>query len=227
MSNTLYIGNKNYSSWSLRPWLVLKWGAIPFVEKEIRLDQPGYGAGGIAEVLEVSPTGRVPALHAGTLVVWDSLAIAEWAAEENPDVHLWPSDRSHRATARSVCAEMHAGFVDVRNDLPMNIHRRCEPQDWRPQTRANIARLDAMWSGLRRQHAGSGPGLFGRRGIADAIYAPVATRMRTYGIKLSAESQAWCDWVLADEHFRRWEAASLPNSWDRSGYSVIDTMYSR
>jgi glutathione S-transferase len=225
--NILYIGNKNYSSWSLRPWLVLKWGSIPFQEKEIRLDQAGYGAGGIAEILKISPTGKVPALHAGTLVIWDSLAIAEWAAEENPAAGLWPANRAQRATARAACAEMHSGFADLRNDLPMNIHRRCEPQDWRPSTRANLQRLDALWSELRRRHAGAGPWLFGNRCIADAFYAPVAARMRTYGVKLSVESQAWCDTVLADADFRHWEAASLPDSWDRSGYSVIDNVYNR
>jgi glutathione S-transferase len=223
----LYIGNRNYSSWSLRPWLILKWGGTPFVEHEIRLDQPGYGAGGIAEVLEISPTGRVPCLHADELVIWDSLAIAEWAAEERPDAGLWPRDRAQRATARSAVAEMHSGFPDVRRQLSMNIRRRCEPQDWEPATKAQLARLDQLWTELRVANKSGGPWLFGQRGIADAFYAPVATRMRTYGVVLSATAQAWCDTVFADAAFREWEAAAVGNSWDRPGYPTIDKLYSR
>jgi glutathione S-transferase len=227
VSNTLYIGNRNYSSWSLRPWLVLQWGGIPFVERDIRLDQPGYGAGGIAEVLKFSPTGRVPCLHAGNLVIWDSLAIAEWAAEEKPQAGLWPSDRARRATARSVVAEMHSGFPDVRRQLTMNIRRRCPAQDWEPATRAQLARLDQIWIELRTANKSDGPWLFGRRSIADAFYAPVATRMRTYGVPLSPDAQAWCDTVFADTAFREWEAAARPDSWDKPGFPVIDKLYSR
>ncbi len=227
MANTLYIGNRNYSSWSLRPWLVLKWGGIPFVEREIRLDQPGYGVGAIAEVLAVSPNGRVPCLHAGELVIWDSLAIAEWAAEERPDAGLWPRDRAQRALARAVVAEMHSGFADVRRELTMNIRRRCAPQDWQPATRAQLARLDQIWSGLREANKTAGPWLFGERGIADAFYAPVATRMRTYGVALAKSSQEWCETVFADAAFQQWETASQPDSWDQPGYPVIDKLYSR
>jgi len=227
MSNTLYMGNRNYSSWSLRPWLVLRWAGIPFVEREIRLDQPGYGGGGIADILKISPTGRVPCLHAGNIVIWDSLAIAEWAAEEKPDAQLWPADRAQRAKARSVVAEMHSGFSDVRRQLTMNIRRRCPPQDWEPATRAQLARIDQIWAGLCTANKSAGPWLFGRRGIADAFYAPVATRMRTYGVQLSPAAQAWCDTVFADAAFREWEAAAQPDSWDKPGYPVIDKLYSR
>ncbi len=208
MSNTLYIGTRNYSSWSLRPWLVLKWAGIPFAEREIRLDQPGYGAGGIAVVLQISPTGRVPCLHAGDVVIWDSLAIAEWAAEEKPEAGLWPCDRAQRAKARSVVAEMHSGFADVRRELTMNLRRRRPPQDWSPATRAQLTRLDHIWSELRHANKGAGPWLFGQRCIADAFYAPVATRMRSYGVPLSPAAQAWCDTVLADAAFLEWEAAA-------------------
>lgn len=225
MATILYIGNKNYSSWSLRPWLILKWAKIPFEERLIRLDQPGYGEQRIQEVVGVSPSGRVPCLHADDLVVWDSLSIAEWAAETYPAAALWPADKKRRAEARSVAAEMHSGFANVRRDLSMNIHRRIATPDLPAETRAELDRLDAMWKNLRERYGADGPWLFGARTIADAFYAPVATRMRTYGVALSPASQTWCDAVFADPDFRAWEAASIPNSWDASGYSVIDRKY--
>jgi glutathione S-transferase len=225
MTTVLYIGNKNYSSWSLRPWLVLRWANIPFEERLIRLDQPGYGEQKIVDVLGVSPTGRVPCLHADGLVVWDSLAIAEWAAEMRPDAKLWPADPKMRAEARAVSAEMHSGFANVRRDLSMNIHRRIAMPTLPPETLAEIARLDGLWKALRARHQTGGPWLFGARTIADAFYAPVATRMRTYGVPLSPASQDWCAAVFADADFRDWEAASIPDSWDVSGYSVIDGKY--
>lgn len=223
MTNTLYIGNKNYSSWSLRPWLVLRWAKIPFEEHEIRLDQPGYGRHAIEEVLRVSPNGRVPALHADGLIIWDSLAIAEWAAEQRPS--LWPDNPRLRAEARAVSAEMHSGFECVRRDLSMNIRRRCTVPALPAETSAELARIEAIWTGLRARHAAAGPWLFGARTIADAFYAPVATRMRTYGIKLAAPAQTYCDNVLADPDFRAWEAQCLPNSWDAPGFPVIDKLY--
>lgn len=223
--NILYIGNKNYSSWSLRPWLVLKWAGIAFEEREIQLAQPGYNKQAIAEVLRVSPNGRVPALHTGALVIWDSLAIAEWAAEEKPDAQLWPAERTARAEARAVVAEMHSGFANVRRDLSMNIRRRVAMPPLPDETLVEIARIDAIWSGLRLRHAPTGPWLFGKRTIADAFYAPVVTRMRTYGVKLSREAQQYCETLLADSHFAAWEDACIPNSWDHHGYSKIDGMY--
>lgn len=225
MANILYVGNKNYSSWSLRPWLVLKWAKIPFEEKLIRLDQPGYGAQAIEDVLRIAPSGRVPCLHADDLVIWDSLAIAEWAAETYPAARLWPADKRERSEARSVTAEMHSGFSAVRKDLPMNIHGRIPPQDWKAETRAELDRLNAVWTNLRTRFAAQGPWLFGARTIADAFYAPVACRMRTYGVALSAPAQAWCDAVHADPDFGAWEMASEPNSWDSAGFSVIDQIY--
>lgn len=225
MTNILYVGNKNYSSWSLRPWLCLRWAKVPFEERELRLDQAGYGCQKIADVLLHSPNGRVPSLHADGLVIWDSLAIAEWAAEEAPRALLWPSDRAARARARSATAEMHSGFSNVRNDLPMNILRRCPPRNWRDETRAEIARIDAILTELRTQRGAKGPWLFGARTIADAFYAPVATRMRTYGVELSATAQSFCDAVYADADFRAWEAGCVADSWDVSGFSVIDKLY--
>lgn len=225
MKNRLYIGNKSYSSWSLRPWLCLRWAGIPFEEVELRLDRPGYGEHAIVEVLAVSPNGRVPCLHTDGLVIWDSLAIAEWAAEERPDAGLWPADRALRAQARSATAEMHSGFAEIRSDLPMNIPRRCRIDTLRRETQAEIASVDRLWSGLRERHGDKGPWLFGQRSIADAFYAPLATRMRTYDIALSPAAQSWCDTILADADFREWEADCQPNSWDSAGYPVIDALY--
>lgn len=225
MGNVLFIGNKNYSSWSLRPWLVLRWAGVAFEEREIRLDQPGYGKHAIEEVLAVSPNGRVPALHAGRDVIWDSLAIAEWAAEEAPNAHLWPRDRRLRSRARAVVAEMHSGFENVRRDLSMNIRRRCPAQAWPPETRADLARIEAIWGSLRATHAEAGPWLFGARTIADAFYAPVATRMRTYSVSLSPSAQSYCDAIFADPDFQAWERDCIPNSWDASGFSIIDRLY--
>lgn len=226
MSNVLYIGYKNYSSWSLRPWLCLRWAGIPFEERILRLDQPGYGMQQIAEVKAVSPNGTVPALETGGTTIWDSLAIAEWAAEHAGPGELWPIDPALRAQARSAACEMHSGFSAVRRDLSMNIHRRLEKQpDWPDDTRANLARIEELWTTLRERNAALGPHLFGRRSIADAFFTPIATRLRTYSVAMSETATAYRDTLLADPDFMAWEADAIPNSWDASGYSVIDGLY--
>lgn len=223
MDTTLFIGNKNYSSWSLRPWLVLNWADIPFKEKHIALAQPGYGKGEIAEVLAVAPHGQLPALHVGGLVIWDSLAIAEWAAEQVTS--LWPAEAATRAMARSVTCEMHSGFAGLRRDLGMNIRRRCASQEWAEDTARGIARVHAIWTECRGKYAAQGPWLFGKRTIADAFYAPVATRMRTYSVPMTEICQGYVDTVLNDAAFLAWESDCVPNSWDKLGYSVIDGLY--
>ncbi len=226
MSNVLFIGYKNYSSWSLRPWLALHWAGIPFEEREVRLDQPGYGLQQIADVKAVAPNGTVPALHADGLVIWDSLAIAEWAAEQAGPGVLWPEDPALRAQARAAACEMHAGFGAVRRDLSMNIHRRMQrAPDWPDDTRRQLARIDELWSSLREKHAHLGPWLFGTRSIADAFFTPVATRLRTYAVGASDAATAYRDTLLADPDFLAWEAESVGDSWDASGYSVIDGLY--
>lgn len=226
MTITLSIGNKNYSSWSLRPWLCLRWARIPFVEHLIRLDQPGYGQQKISAILAVAPNGRVPALDVDGLQIWDSLAIAEWAHEQAPQAGLWPTDPAMRAVARAVTAEMHSGFAGMRRDLSMNIRRRCHVPAWPADTQADIDRVLAIWDVLRERHAAQGPWLFGERSIADAFYAPVVTRFRSYGVALPTPLQSYSAQLLADADFRDWENASIPNSWDVSGYSVIDGLYS-
>lgn len=224
MDLTLYIGNRNYSSWSLRPWLCLRWARLPFTEVEIDLAQPGYGLQGIAEILAVAPNGRVPALAVDGLVIWDSLAIAEWVAEQVPAA-AWPRDAAKRAIARSVTAEMHSGFAAVRRDLSMNIRRRSVVQSWPEDTARDIARLDQLLSGLRRDHAAEGDWLFGERSIADAFYAPVATRFRSYGVGVSNGTRAWCETLFADPDFRDWEDRCVADSLDRPGYPVIDDLH--
>ncbi len=209
----LFIGNKNYSSWSMRPWLALKWAGIAFDERLIPLGGVGYGKSQIPEVLAVSPSGKVPALQVDGHTVWDSLAICEWAAEQNPA--LWPQDPAVRAVARSAAAEMHSGFAALRRDFSMNLRRKGEPRKTATSAdaQADIARIDELWSQMRTQFGGGGGYLFGDRCIADAIYAPVATRFRTYGLALSPAAQAYADALLADPAFQEWEAAAAAEPW--------------
>jgi glutathione S-transferase len=213
MTLTLYIGNKNYSSWSMRPWLALTWGGIAFAERVIPLGGPGYGKSKIAEILAVSPSGRVPALHVSdNLVIYDSLAICEWAYERAPG--LWPSDPDTRALARSAAAEMHASFAALRRDLWMNIRRQLDSAPALPEdTQADLARLYELWGALRARFGGGGPWLCGARSIADAMFAPVATRLRTYAIAMPAPIQAYCATLFADDAFRAWETAAHAETW--------------
>lgn len=206
----LFIGNKNYSSWSLRPWLALKWGGVAFEERIIPLGGEGYGRSQIKAVREVSPSGRVPALHVDGAVIYESLAIAEWAAETAPS--LWPRDGLARALARSVAAEMHAGFAALRRDMPMNIRRRVSPQpSWSADTRTDLEQLLRIWGG--RLEASGGPFLFGARSIADAMFAPVATRLRTYSVDAPAFAKTYCDAILADSAFQEWERGAISETW--------------
>ncbi len=211
-SPILYLGNKNYSSWSMRPWLALKWGGLAFEERVIPLGGEGYGKSKISEVLAVSPSGRVPALHVDGVVVHDSLAICEWAAERAPS--LWPAETGARALARSAAAEMHSGFVGLRNDLSMNVRRRMtRAPAISDAARADLDRFFNLWSGLRSAYALGGPFLFGARSIADAMYAPVATRLRTYAISLPLEAQTYCDAIFADAAFKQWEEGAIKEPW--------------
>ncbi len=204
---TLYVGNKNYSSWSLRPWLALRWSGLAFEEKLIPLG-PRDGTRNAA-MAQISPTAQVPALRlADGQRLWDSLAICEWLAEERPQAQLWPADRGQRALARCAAAEMHAGFGALRRDLPMNIRRRAPPRSLSPETAAQIARVAALWA--QCQASGGGPYLFGARPtIADAFYAPVATRLRTYAIELPSAASDYVTTILQDPAFRAWELAAI------------------
>jgi glutathione S-transferase len=203
----LHIGNKNYSSWSMRPWLALKWGGVPFEENLIRLGGEGYGRSEIKEVRAVSPSGRVPALHVENTVIYESLAICEWAAEQAPS--LWPSDSLERAEARAASNEMHGGFFALRAAMSCNIRRRVERQpEWNSATRADLERLFELWGGLRARYGDRGQFLFGERTIADAMFAPVCTRLRTYAVETPEVAQAYCATIFADPAFNEWEQAA-------------------
>lgn len=187
----IVIGNKRYSSWSMRPWVVLQATGVPFVERVIPLDQPDTAT----RIAAVSEAGRVPVLIDGALTVWDSLAICEYLAEKFPDAALWPTDPAARAIARSACAEMHSGFQALRSELSCRIYPPSMPNPHREPgdaSRADIARIVALWSELRRRFGQGGPFLFGRFSIADAFFSPVAIgRFRAYGVTLPPEAEAY------------------------------------
>ena len=202
---TIYLGNKNYSSWSLRPWLVLKRITVTFDEVVIPLYQPTSRE----TVLKYSPSGRVPALRHGDVTVWESLAICEYLAESFPTFDLWPKDAAARALARSVSAEMHAGFRALREHLPMNIRSSFPGRGVTPEVQADINRIMAIWRDCRtRLGKDGGDFLFGEFTIADAMYAPVVTRFRTYRIELEREADAYCDAVMALPAMQEWLAAA-------------------
>lgn len=177
---TLVIGDKNYSSWSMRPWLALKSCSIPFEEERIRLRQSDSKA----EIFRHSPSGKVPALKTDIGIICDSLAIVEYLAEQHPDAALWPEDREARAVARSISAEMHSGFQTLRNDMPMNLLSSLPLPEMREVLENNIRRVIAIWQDTRERYGKDGPFLLGAFTNADAMYAPVATRFRTYGVSL-------------------------------------------
>jgi glutathione S-transferase len=178
----LIIGNKATSSWSLRPWLLMKVFSIPFTETRIKLRQPGTAA----EILRHSPSGKVPALAAGDLTIWDTLAIIEYLAEQRANLPIWPQAPGARAVARSVAAEMHSGFAALRQECPMEFLQILPFPEASETTRADIARIVASWGDCRRRFGGSGPFLFGDFSAADAMYAPVVSRFTTYQVDLPA-----------------------------------------
>ena len=200
----LTIGNKNLSSWSLRPWLLLRQASIPFEEHVMLFETPGFRSA----ILDVSPTGRVPVLRHGDVTVWDSLAIAEYVAEIFPEAKLWPDDRAARARARAVSAEMHAGFANVRTHLSMDVTARVPRSVPSTETEADIRRITAIWTDCRTRAGASAaePFLFGRFSVADAMFAPVAFRFRTYGVPLDGLAREYCETLLALPAMRAWEA---------------------
>ena len=197
----IVVGNKKYSSWSLRPWLVLKHAGVPFEETVVALDMPDTDA----NIRKYSPSGRVPALIDGELTVWDSLSICEYLNEKFPEKRLWPQDRARRAIARSLCAEMHSGFANLRNDCSMKIVQQYPYKALRPETQAEVDRIAAIWEDCLKQSGG--PFLFGKEPcIADAFYAPVVSRLRTYSIPVSGAAKAYCDTVWAWPPLQAWVA---------------------
>ena len=201
-SLTLVIGNKNYSSWSLRPWLLLRQAGIPF--EEVRI--PLYAPGSTETLATWSPSGKVPALHDGDLRVWDSLAICEYLNERFPDKQLWPADAAARAMARSVSAEMHAGFDALRQNMSMNIRARYPGKGRTPECLADIERILAIWTDCRARFGAGGDFLFGRFSIADAMYAPVVLRFQTYGVALTGAAKDYAEAVLALPALKEWVA---------------------
>ena len=203
----LYIGNKNYSSWSMRPWVLLRQAGIAFEEVRARFDSFEADSEFKRTIGPVSPTGKVPALVDGDLVVWDTLSIAEYLAESYPEKHLWPQDKAARAHARSVCAEMHSGFTALRGACPMNIEAHLPDTGaliWRDQSavRADVQRLVDMWSGLLAQYGG--PMLLGEFSIADAYFAPVCMRLHTYALPVPAPIKAYVDRVRELPGVKAW-----------------------
>jgi len=212
----LVIANKNYSSWSMRPWVLMRQSGIPFEEVMLPFDDFEPASAFKQGVRALSPAGKVPILVDGSLAVWDSLAIAETLAERFPDKHLWPADPAARARARSICAEMHAGFTGLRTHCPMNIEASLPEIGalvWRdkPAVRTDVARIQAMWEELLAQHGG--PMLFGDFSIADAYYAPVCMRLRTYALPVSPTVQAYIDRVTALPSVADWIAGALAEQW--------------
>jgi glutathione S-transferase len=211
MSLKLIIGNKNYSSWSMRPWIAMKVANIPFDETVISLDAVNFKH----FIGSVSGTGKVPILIDGDVNIWESLAILEYLAEKFPKAGLWPADRSARALARSVSNEMHAGFVALRRHLPMNMWRPVIKRELPAEAAANVRRIEAMWSECRERYGkkNGGPFLFGGFGAADAMYAPVVSRLHTYGIQVTTTTKTYMDAVMQLPAWREWHAAALKETW--------------
>jgi glutathione S-transferase len=204
---TLVIGNKNYSSWSLRPWMLLRRLGVEFREILLRLDTPTSKD----EMEKYGPSGRVPVLLDGELCVWDSLAICEYVAELAGGG--WPRDSAARAVARSVCAEMHSGFVNLRTEWPMNARARNRRTIATLGLEADIDRVDEIWNDCRRRFGAAGPWLFGEYSIADAMYAPVVLRLNTYGAPISETARWYMAAALEDGVLQSWLAAAKAEPW--------------
>jgi glutathione S-transferase len=206
MALKLVIGNKNYSSWSMRPWLALRACGIAFDEVFIPLYT---GEADKNRILAFTPSGKVPALVDGDVTIWDSLAIIEYVAERFPQARLWPEDRAARAHARSISAEMHSGFMALRNECGMNLHRPVGAIALSADARANIARIQQIWIECRERYGKSGPFLFGSFSGADAMFAPVVHRFRTYAIEVAPAARDYMAAMMALPAFQEWTRAAL------------------
>jgi glutathione S-transferase len=209
VSLSLVIGNKNYSSWSMRPWMALKIGNIPFQERVLHLDDPAFKS----ELANLTPAGKVPVLVDGERHIWESLAIVEYLAEKFPDAKLWPADAGARAHARAICAEMHAGFSPLRRHCAMNMRRPRQRRELTPEVERDVARIDQMWSDCRARFGRGGSFLFGAPSAADAMYAPVVSRFHTYDIEVGKDARAYMQAVMALPAWAEWEKAAREEEW--------------
>lgn len=217
MTLKLVIANKLYSSWSLRPWMVLRAFAIPFEEQVIPLRRPETKA----EILKVSPSGKVPVLIDGETHVWESLAIIEYLAESFPDRAIWPREKAARAHARAISNEMHGGFLPLRQALPMNLGKRFKRPVLSEDAEANVRRIEEIWRTTRARYClGKGQFLFTAFSAADAMFAPVVTRLDTYQIAVAPETRAYMDAVLAHPAFVDWRNAALAEPWEVADYEA-------
>ncbi|SIQ25710.1 glutathione S-transferase family protein [Bosea sp. TND4EK4] len=207
----LLIGNKCYSSWSLRAWLLLRARGIAFEEQLVLLDAPGFKDA----VFAAAPGsgGTVPTLVDGEIAAWETLAIAEYLHDRFPDAGIWPSDMAARAHARAISSEMHAGFSSLRNACPMNLGKRYAARDRGPGVARDVERITSLWRQARERFGGAGPFLYGAFSAADAMFAPVVTRLDTYAIAVDATSQAYIDAVLALPAYRDWLDGALAEPW--------------
>ena len=211
----LIIGNKLYSSWSLRPWILLKAIGAQFKETVIPLSQPDTKK----NILEHSPTGKVPLLIDGNVRIWESLAIMEYVAEKHPNAQVWPKDNAARAHARATSSEMHAGFQALRQACPMNLGHKFKPKATHgADADANVARVLALWAEARKHFGKGGPFLYGTFSAADAMYAPVVTRLDTYQWKVTPEARLYMDAVLRHPAFVAWRLAALQEPWHLADY---------
>lgn len=208
-NNKLILGNKTYSSWSLRGWLLARLAGLDFDEEVIPLRLPDTRA----RILSYSPAGKVPILFDGDEPIWDSLAIAETLAERFPDKDLWPRDPAARRLARCITAEMHAGFPALRGALPMDLSKHYPGHALSAEVQADIDRIQALWQDCRRRFGNGGDFLFGAPGIADAFYAPVVTRFRTYDVKLDPIAAAFCEAITAWPLMQEWAAEAAEEPW--------------
>jgi glutathione S-transferase len=209
MALTLIIGNKNYSSWSMRPWIAMKTAGIAFDEMVISLNAGDFKA----RLLKVSGTGKVPTLIDGDIKVWESLAILEYLADRFPDKNLWPSDPAARAHARAIASEMHVGFVPLRRAAPLNMWRPVKKLELSAEVQANVTRINAMWGNCRARFGRNGPFLFGGFSAADAMYAPVVARFHTYAVEVGVAARAYMQAVMALPAWQDWTAAAVKEPW--------------
>lgn len=212
----LIIGNKLYSSWSLRPWILMKAKGFAFTETVIPLSQPDTKK----NILQHSPTGKVPLLVDNGIRVWESLAIMEYLAEAFPSAGIWPKDKAARAHARAASSEMHAGFQALRQACPMNLARRFKPREWNTDVLDAVSRVEELWTEARATFAGGGEFLYGDFSAADAMFAPVVTRLDTYQVPVSAQSRAYMDAILAHPAFVAWRTDALKEPWFLPHYEV-------